>query len=79
MLGLNPLEQEIMDLTNEIAKNGFIYFPAFCQTVLKKYRNFVQKFGSHVAIKGNRIKGIYCYTMVHQFFKPKRTRNLKGR
>ena len=78
MLGLNPLEQEIMDLTNEIAKNGFIYFPAFCQTVLKKYRNFVQKFGSHVAIKGNRIKGIYCYTMVPQL-EPNRTRNLKGR
>ena len=31
MLGLNPLEQEILDITNEIAKNGYIYFPAFCK------------------------------------------------
>jgi hypothetical protein len=38
MLGLNPLEQEILDLTNEIARNGFIYFPEFCQIVTKKYR-----------------------------------------
>ena len=29
MLGLNPMEQEIVDLTNEIARNGFIYFPEF--------------------------------------------------
>ena len=38
MLGLNPLEQEILDLTNEIARNGYIYFPAFCSAVHKKYR-----------------------------------------
>lgn len=38
MLGLNPLEQEILDLTNEIARNGYIYFPAFCRAVHKKYR-----------------------------------------
>ena len=38
MLGLNPLEQEILDMTNEIARNGYIYFPAFCQAVHKKYR-----------------------------------------
>ena len=38
MLGLNPLEQEIIDMTNEIAMNGFIYFPEFCQVVHKKYR-----------------------------------------
>ena len=38
MLGLNPLEQEILDLTNEIARNGFIYFPGFCAAVHKKYR-----------------------------------------
>ena len=38
MLGLNPLEQEILDLTNEIARNGFIYFPEFCHVVYRKYR-----------------------------------------
>ena len=31
MLGLNPMEQEIVDVTNEIARNGLIYFPEFCQ------------------------------------------------
>ena len=31
MLGLNPMEQEIVDVTNEIARNGLIYFPEFCK------------------------------------------------
>ena len=31
MLGLNPLEQEIIDLTNNIVRNGYIYFPEFCK------------------------------------------------
>merc|ERR1712142_289916 len=38
MLGLNPMEQEVIDLTNNIVKNGFIYFPDFCRTILAKYR-----------------------------------------
>ena len=38
MLGLNPLEQEILDLTNEIAREGFVFFPEFCQVVLRKFR-----------------------------------------
>ena len=38
MLGLNPLEQEIIDLTNEIARGSYIYFPAFCRAVHRKYR-----------------------------------------
>ena len=38
MLGLNPLEQEIIDLTNNIVKNGLIYFPDFCKVILKKFR-----------------------------------------
>jgi len=38
MLGLNPLEQEVLDLTNEIARDGFIYFPQFCQAIHRKYR-----------------------------------------
>ena len=38
MLGLNPMEQEIVDLTNTITKNGFIYFPDFCKIVLKGWR-----------------------------------------
>ena len=39
MLGLNPMEQEIVDLTNEIAKNGLIYFPAFCGIVHRRFRD----------------------------------------
>ena len=38
MLGLNPMEQEIIDLTNNIVKNGFIYFPEFCKVIHKKFR-----------------------------------------
>lgn len=38
MLGLNPMEQEIIDLTNNIVRNGFIYFPEFCNVILKKFR-----------------------------------------
>ena len=38
MLGLNPMEQEVVDLTNNIVKDGFIYFPEFCKTILKKFR-----------------------------------------
>ena len=39
MLGLNPMEQEIIDVTNEIARNGLIYFPEFCQVVQTRYRS----------------------------------------
>ena len=32
------MEQEIVDLTNKIVKDGFIYFPDFCKVVQKKFR-----------------------------------------
>ena len=38
MLGLNPCEQEVVDIPNEIARNGLIYFPDFCQIVLERLR-----------------------------------------
>ena len=38
MLGLNPMEQEIIDLTNNIVRNGYIYFPEFCKIIHEKYR-----------------------------------------
>ena len=38
MLGLNPDEQEVVDIPNEIARKGLIYFPDFCQIVLERYR-----------------------------------------
>ena len=43
MLGLNPMEQEIIDLTNNIVRNGFIYFPEFCKGRFQtKLINFYQ-------------------------------------
>ena len=38
MLGLNPLEQEIIDLSNNIVKSGLIYFPEFCKIIQDKFR-----------------------------------------
>ena len=37
-LGLNPGEQEVIDMTNEVAVGGLVYFPDFCRIVLRKYR-----------------------------------------
>jgi len=37
-LGLNPGEQEVIDMTNEVANNGLVYFPDFCRIVLRKFR-----------------------------------------
>ena len=37
-LGLNPTDQEVVDIPNEIAKQGLIYFPDFCHLVLKGFR-----------------------------------------
>jgi len=39
MLGLNPSEQEVVDIPNNIAKKGLIYFPDFCQLILKWFRD----------------------------------------
>ena len=49
MLGLNPMEQEIVDLTNDIARNGFIYFPDFCRIIHIRYRDQDQEaFGQNM-------------------------------
>ena len=32
------MEQEVVDMTNTIARNGLIFFPEFCEIVLKKFR-----------------------------------------
>ena len=32
------LYQEVIDLTNNNVKNGYIYFPEFCNIIHKKYR-----------------------------------------
>jgi Ca2+-binding EF-hand superfamily protein len=37
-LGLNILEQEVIDMTNTVARNGLVFFPEFSKVVLKKFR-----------------------------------------
>ena len=37
-LGMNTMEQEVIDMTNTVARNGLIFFPEFCQIVLKRFR-----------------------------------------
>ena len=37
-LGMNTMEQEVIDLTNTVARNGLIFFPEFCEIVLKRFR-----------------------------------------
>ena len=32
------MEQEIVDVTNEIARNRLIFFPEFCEVVLARFR-----------------------------------------
>jgi Ca2+-binding EF-hand superfamily protein len=53
MLGLNPLEQEVLDLTNEVARNGFIFFPEFCSIVHRKYREEDQSVFRQIMFKVN--------------------------
>ena len=38
MVGLNPTEQEVVDIPNELARAGLIYFPDFCSVVLERLR-----------------------------------------
>ena len=43
-LGLNTMEQEILDLINSAgSKDGLIYFPEFSQIVLSRYREESQQ------------------------------------
>ena len=32
------MEQEVIDMTNAIARDGLVYFPDFCSVVLMKFR-----------------------------------------
>ena len=43
-LGLNTMEQEILDLSNSAgSRDGLIYFPEFSQIVLNRYREESQQ------------------------------------
>ena len=37
-LGMNPSEQEVIDMTNEVERKGFIYFPDFAKLCHRKFR-----------------------------------------
>ena len=37
-LGLNIMEQEVVDMTNTLAINGLVYFLKFCKAVLAMFR-----------------------------------------
>ena len=42
-LGLNPNEQEVIDIPNYITRRGLIYFNDFCQMILKWFRDDVSE------------------------------------
>ena len=37
-LGLKVMEQEVIDMTNAIARDGLVFFPEFCSVCLRKLR-----------------------------------------
>ena len=37
-LGLNIMEQEVVGMTNTLARNGLVYFLEFCKALLAKFR-----------------------------------------
>ena len=39
-LGLSPTEQEVVDMQNEVERNGKIFYPDFCKLCLRKFREF---------------------------------------
>ena len=38
MIGLNPSDQECVDIPNEWARKGLLYFPDFCDVALSGFR-----------------------------------------
>ena len=63
MLGLNPMEQEIVDLTNNIVKDGLIYFPEFCKVIQRKFREDDEELFSQ-----NMFKVRPCYLILELFW-----------
>ena len=68
MLGLNPMEQEIIDVTNEIARNGLIYFPEFCQVVQTRYKADDEELFRQNMFKVHFTVGGIEYRTFHIFF-----------
>lgn len=58
-LGLNILEQEVIDMTNTVARNGLVFFPEFCDVVLRKFREDNEEEFAEVMFKvGNIVDDI---------------------
>ena len=63
--GLNPMEQEVIDMTNTVARNGLIFFPEFCQIVLKRFREENEEEFAQVMFK---VTKVLCGNLVLKFF-----------
>ena len=64
ILGVNIMEQECIDMTNEVAKNGHIYFPEFCRIVLRKFREDDDEQFAQVMFKvrnSSSLQIIFCH------------------
>ena len=70
MLGLNPSDQELIDIPLRFSHNGFIYYADFCQLCLEYFRQEpdqeedfrrslfkVDKFSNYFDISSNIAKG----------------------
>ena len=65
-LGLNPAEQETIDMTNEVGNNGLVYFPDFCKIVLRKYREEDKELLNQALFK---VKRFCCVRITPEPFK----------
>ena len=50
-LGLNIMEQEVIDLTNTLSRNGLVFFPDFCQLALRKLREDDEEMFAEIMFK----------------------------
>ena len=56
---MNILEQEVIDMTNTVARNGLVFFPEFCDVVLRKFREDNEEEFAEVMFKvGNIVDDI---------------------
>ena len=68
-LGLNPSEQEVIDIPNYITRKGLIYFTDFCQLVLKWFREdpaeqeYSQQYMFRVFMQYNFFNEVFMYSV----------------
>ena len=63
-LGLNPAEQETIDMTNEVGNNGLVYFPDFCKIVLRKYREDDKELLNQALFKVKNMYNVFVQPML---------------